>query len=496
MTTLDVLLVNIPITVGKKDYDTSIDAMRSLNFGLLSIASNLSAEGYTAYVMDLQSFEGDPVSQLLDHIERLSPNIVGFSCVSGFGYAAFKKVSSAVKDRFPDVFTVAGGKDHVGRIARDVLSECDWIDVVVKGEGEETLRDILCSRNGQYDLSRIPNITCRINGQVHDTPVVEEFGSSPQIPRLNYHLYHDFRHFAPCVEVSRGCPYNCSFCVASRSSVIKKGVDAIVDEVAELCDFYDDKYLKLYFETPMFFRSAQELRFLCELRKRSGFKFTWRTETRIEYLSLHNIQLLVDAGARVVDVGLESASPDILSRMGKTNSPEEYLEKASEAIINADKTGLKLKLNILFFLGEDLDTLRTTFQFLDNHSGCIAGLSAYPLFKYPGMRLEKRGNGYIEQFGGAVVEGPQWRNLHVNPIDLSQSISYERASEVGVLFGKAFQTIEQFYFQKQYGYLVPNTTYDAFESQVESIGLLKFPFSATHAEMMKHREILRDMLQG
>ena len=491
---IDIVLINTPISSGKKPYDISSNLSKSLNFGLLSIASYLSSKGFSSYVFDPRSSTYDTFKQIYQIIDYYTPPVVGLSCISGFSYTSFKMLANDIKSKYSNILLIAGGKDHIGIIDNQVMLECQNIDVLVKGEGEDVVAKILYNYHMNKSFETIPNIVYRSHKGVCDTSDFKE-RTLNYIPKLDYNLHANFFSHAPSIEVSRGCPYNCAFCISSRDKIINKEMDIVFEEASSLCDIYQKKDLKIYFETPIFLHSTDELKRLAQLRSEWNSQFTWRTETRVDFLTTQNITLLKNSGAKVLDIGLESTSPEILLRMNKTNSPEKYIKHASTALINAHNNGITLKINILFYIGENLNTLRETYNFLASHSEYIRAISAYPMLIYPGMGSLIEFEKELEKHGGSIIKKSPWNERKIFPVNLSSELSYSQAEELALLFGKAFQTMENYFYQKQFGYFPPNYNYSDFKSHVNSIGIAHFPFSATQNETTYYKSLLENKLQ-
>lgn len=487
---MDLLLVNIPLDLGKKPYDLAFPFLKRLNFGILAIASYMSERGFEVGIFDPQAYPyEDSLTQLLKEIERHSPKVIGLSCISGFSYPCCKRFASAIRLNFPTIPIFVGGKDHVGQIAESVLAECLAIDIVVRGEGEEVICQLIDSINQGKQPDEVPNIVYRkTDGQICSTSY--DLTLNPQkLVRLNYSLYPEFHRFSPSLEIGRGCPFGCAFCVSAKTGVRKKDIQSIIDEAEDISRIYGDSEIRLYLETPMFLMRDEEILQLAAMRKKRNLNFTWRTETRVDYLTSDRLHKLAEAGCRVLDLGFESASPDILVRMGKTRTPQKYLERASEILHTAYKLGIIIKLNILFYIGELSETIGTTISFLEQNMPCVTSVSAYPLLLYPGSSLETGIAEEVKRYGGSIIKDAVWQERHLYPVNPSSEFTYEYLEKLGVIFTKSFQTMETFYSQKLYGYFSPGVSYIEYEKQVERFGIERLPFSRdiTEAESVRHK---------
>ncbi|OYD88307.1 hypothetical protein CDG77_24460 [Nostoc sp. 'Peltigera membranacea cyanobiont' 213] len=494
---MDLLLVNIPIDLGKKPYDLAFSFLKRLNFGILVIASYMTERGFNVGIFDPQSHpEEDCLIKLLQEIEQTSPQVIGLSCVSGFSYPPCLKIASTIRKRFPSIPIIVGGKDHVGQIAETVLLECSAIDIVVRGEGEEILCQLVEHITNKKPLDTINNIVYRdLDGEICSTHY--DLAFNPQkMTRLNYSLYPNFQTFAPSLEVGRGCTFGCEFCVSAKTGVRKKDIPSIIDEAEYITDIYGDNEICIYLETPMFLMQDEEISQLAIQRQERGLNFTWRTSTRVEYLTPSRLEKLAKAGCRILDLGLESASFDILLRMGKTRDPQRYLDRASEILRAAYDLGIMIKLNILFYIGDTLETIATTFSYLTKNIPYVTSVSAYPLLLYPGSSLEGGIKEEVKRYGGNIITDAVWQSRHLWPINPSSELTYDSLQELGVLFAKSFQTIDTFYTQKRYGYFSPKISYTEFVDAAINFGIDSLPFSKDLKETESNRQVLWDYLKA
>lgn len=489
---MDLLLVNIPADLGKKPYDLVFPFLKRLNFGMLALATFLTNRGYDVALFDPQAVPpGEGLSELVQYIKQEKPAVIGLSCISGFSYPSCKATAVALREHFgPQFPLIIGGKDHVGQIGEAVLSECPAIDIVVRGEAETTMESLLEALRTHTSLDLIPNLVYRADdGRICTTPFCIAT-ASPPLPALRYDLYPAFQTFPPSLEVGRGCIYNCDFCISAKTGLRKKSVPAIADEATSIAALYEDEEVRLYLETPLFLMHDEELRQFVQIRQAQGLRFTWRTETRVEYLTPQRIHLLAEAGLRVIDLGLESASPQILLSMGKTRNPTSYLQKAAQALQAAYEANILVKLNILFYLGETKETLRMTLAFLEEHLPYVTSVSAYPLLLYPGSSLEGGIADAIAHAGGSLVQTAEWQGRHLWPVNVSAEWTYDALQALGLQFTKAFQTQETFYRKKQYGYFSPQVTEAVFAAKVKEIGREYLPFAQDQAEAARVRQHL------
>lgn len=476
----------------KKQSDNVLPFAERMNFGLLSIATYVERHGYSSEVYDPQCMNAEKaLADTLNWLMQRKPRIIGLSCISGFSYDNLLLFSEAIRKQFSDVLIVTGGQDHVGKIPEIVLQECPAIDVVTSGEGEYSTLALLDCRNarkGIQSLCSSYDLTVRCEeGIVKSAKGMNRHFNEMQ--KLDFSLYADCQRFPPSVEIGRGCPFRCNFCSNGTRPYLKKSMTDVVDEVENVCSFYESSCISFYFQTPLMKLADEELVSLAKEREERGLQFTWRSQTRVDTLEIHQLELLHKAGCRALDLGFESGSHEMLVAMGKTKNPSAYLSKAASLLREAKQVGIIIKLNVLFYAGERTSTLAETFTFLSKNSETIHSISAYPLLVFPETDLEEKISNTLACCGGKVRRDEQWTKRHIYPVDSSNKWSYEKLSEFGIKLGKAFQTSKEYYAQRSCGYYAPTASYEEFIKHVIDV-IDVFPFANSELEMFNHRKEL------
>lgn len=154
-----------------------------------------------------------------------------------------------------------------------------------------------------------------------------------------------------------------------------------------------------------------------------------------------------------------------------------------------------MKLNLLFYVGENIHTLKETFEFLKINADNVKALSAYPVLLYPGSRLSSSLED-ITSYGGSLVNDAEWVSMHLTPVNPSHDFTYAKLHDVGILLGKSFQTSRTFYAQKSQGYYSPGTTYKDFEKLVQKLDIKQLPFSMNEKEIVQARRELSQILSS
>ncbi len=193
-------------------------------FGILALAGYLEAqsENVEIEVVDCQAemldWEG-----LERRIQSFQPDIVAPSGLATCNAYAVIRTADTAKKVSPSITTVVGGQ-HFTALATESLEAHSNIDFVVRGEGEQTLAELIETLGGNKDISGVMGLSFRHGDKtVHtpDRPLIRDLDS---LPMPGYHFVREQMkkyHFAlmaekdtpyAIIEGSRGCRHDCTYC--------------------------------------------------------------------------------------------------------------------------------------------------------------------------------------------------------------------------------------------------------------------------------------------
>ena len=187
---------------------------RMPNGALTSLAGNVDGHHRVA-VADLILVQGrvrDTVARL---VRELQPDVVGLSIMTFQRRTAFK-VIDLVRSLRPEARIVVGGYDP--SLAPDAYAANSGVDVVVRGEGEATFRELLRALESGGPLERIPGLSYRDAHGFHanpDRPVRRLEDGELRLPRRDARVLRGYTLLGrqvDVIETSRGCTFDCSFC--------------------------------------------------------------------------------------------------------------------------------------------------------------------------------------------------------------------------------------------------------------------------------------------
>lgn len=459
---LDILLVNPhlefpPDTSGRSGHFRSKEYL--LNAGLLSIATYLKSIGIDILLCDLTTVD-NPKRELEALVRECRPKFVGLSNQSCHSYLSTMECARTIKSIDKDIKIIVGGL-HASGIPDVMLRECANIDIVVVGDGELVVADLIKGNDeSAYKLMRVDPGRFVVFDQ--------RYPDLDKLPRLDYTTYPKYQQFVPYVEESRGCTHKCAYCISPtvHRGIRFKSPKIIGADLAALQNLYGPDGFHTFIEANNFAVNSKGTKLLADIL--SGRNISWRAESRSDTFPIHLLDHLIDAGLRVLDIGLESGSPEILLRMNKTKNPKAYLDACLRIAEKIARNGkCLLKLNIMLYYGESISSVNETREYLRLISNiCPLSLGIGPVRMEPGSKLYRDG---VQRMDLSLFKNTFWGKVHCYPINLSKEISFEVANQICLEIAQEFQTSETYFEAKRHSQLRYDMTYGEFMKQSEEI---------------------------
>ena len=156
----------------------------------------------------------DPTLSIVVDLFQRNPNVVGFSCYI-WNIEETIKVIKMVKKIKPSIVIVVGGPE-VSYDVEERLIQVPEIDVIVLGEGEAPFKQLLGHIQNNLDFTSVSSIAYRSNNKITINPEINkiELRSLPSPFRFKEDLPNLSKRIT-YIETSRGCPFNCQFCLSS-----------------------------------------------------------------------------------------------------------------------------------------------------------------------------------------------------------------------------------------------------------------------------------------
>jgi radical SAM superfamily enzyme YgiQ (UPF0313 family) len=375
--------------------------------GLAYLAGALEAAGVTVRLLDLVVLPETPTT-IADVLDEFQPNVVGATAVTMSAETAFALIRE-VKRIAPDVLTVMGGP-HVTFSTEDTLAAVPELDVIVRGEGEQTLLDLLNDANRPQRWGTIPGLAYRANGGVHQTAWRDPAIDLARLPNPARHGLPLGRYrtlgMPVSVTTSRGCPFQCVFCVGRRmvgARVRYRPPERVVDEIEGLAAL---GFRQVNVADDLFTANQRHCLAICDEIVRRGLKIRWSSFARVDTVSVALLTRMREAGCHAVSFGIESGNPAILKRIRKKIS----LAQAETAVAMCRLAGMEAHASFILGLpGETTETLEQTMAFARRlgEGGLFYGF--HLLAPFPGTAIGDDPGAF-----GLKVLSRHWPDYHAN----------------------------------------------------------------------------------
>ena len=271
-------------------------------------------------------------------IRAFDPDIVASSGLATCNtYTSVRTLELAKKIR-PDVLTVAGGQ-HFTALAEESMRTYPEIDIIIRGEGEETLSETVKFATERGALSDVKGISHRHTGKIVSNPPRPLIDNLDDLPYPAYHLVKDVAHkyhftmmagsdtSYAIIEGSRGCEHRCTFCTQWRhwdGRWRAKSAKRVADEIDFL---YKNIGAKFFWLTDDNFPLDKRANDICDeiINRGLGDKIMWFVQARCDQI-VNNKELLPKmrkAGNRWILMGAENDKSSVLQDYCKTIDPRE-----------------------------------------------------------------------------------------------------------------------------------------------------------------------------
>ena len=310
-------------------------------------------------------------------VDRIPPDtqVIGVSAMFSGEWPVQRALITAIRARFPNALIAAGG-EHMTALPEYSLRDCPALDVCVRGEGEHPFYELLDRwlTAGSYEnVSGIAFLDADgrfvLNGSL---PRIKDVGTIPW-PHWPEGYLEKFwaagKSYGVCTErdmpmlISRGCPFQCTFCSSPQMWTTLYKLRPVDDVIAEI-KFYQEKYaitaVQLYDLTAITKRSWT-IEF-CQRLLDEGIHLKWSlpSGTRSEALDRETLEYLRRTGCNYLVYAPESGSPATLKMIKK----KVHLDRLTASILEAKRQGLILRTNLIIgFPGESRADIFQTLRY-------------------------------------------------------------------------------------------------------------------------------------
>lgn len=328
----------------------------------LPLAAVLLKHGHKVRIVDEQ-FEDYAKLRLGDF------DCVGISTLTGPQISNALKIAKWVRKKTPLMPIIWGGVHS--SLMPEQTAKNEYVDVVVRGEGEETLLELIECLEANRDISNIKGITYRKDGTIYSTPEREyiDMNGLPFLPYellSSFHRYSNVRRKILYLQTSRGCPHKCGFCYAQ--AVHKRRWRAmsptrVVEEIKYVHERFKPDMIGMVDDE--FFVNQKRVEEICRGIINAGLKIKWSSSGRYDYACKYDndfFKLLKESGCAAVSFGGESGSPMVLKSINKGIT----VEQMKITVAKFKENGVYSTVNFMAgFPNESIEDILKTFDLID-----------------------------------------------------------------------------------------------------------------------------------
>lgn len=388
------------------------------------VHSNLAVRYLRAFTKDMnydckiREFSiNDRDEKILEEIIKERPNVVAFSTYI-WNIEIIKRLSNLIKLVDEDIEILYGGPE-VSYDSQNILKELNG-EYIIEGEGEKTYREFVEYKLGEREINSIRSLYYKVDGEVI---------SNGKRPLMNmnelifpYEEDENLDNKIVYYEASRGCPFNCKYCLSSTTHGVRF-LD--IDRVKQELKYFIDKEVRLVKFVDRTFNCNHKFtmaiwEFLINQDTKAQFHF----EISADILKKSELELLRKAPKDrfQFEVGVQTTNDDVLNRINRFVNFSDIKEKVEELI---QIRNIKQHLDLIAGLpGEDYNSFKNSFNDVYSISPEEIQLGFLKLLRGSSMREE------AEEYGMKYSPYPPYEILKTKDISYDELIKLKKVEEM------------------------------------------------------------------
>jgi radical SAM superfamily enzyme YgiQ (UPF0313 family) len=336
--------------------------------GILAVSTPLLRAGYEVCIVDstiTPSFQQRVIEELKDAL------CLAVSLVTGPMIRETAQIAKAAKELFPEKPVILGGW-HPSLLPDQTLA-APFVDIVVNGQGEDALLEIVQHIEARESLKGIPGVGYKEGGKLTFN-IPRPLKPISELPPKAYHLADFDAYQKVCgrrwamYTSSLACPFNCAYCTNDGLYGRKWNAlpaEQVVEEMTDLVSRY--RLSLLWVVDDNFLVDRQRAVQVAEGLVRKGVKFDWSIQASTNLVvrfTVEELKLLRRAGLSQIAHGAESGSQKVLHLMNKDFQKIETIYQAADKLTRA---GIRPSFNMIFgFPGEGEAERRDSIKLVMN----------------------------------------------------------------------------------------------------------------------------------
>ena len=361
------------------------------NNGIASIGANID-KGNSVYIIDLIRKRRQLKKYLTKTLKKIKPDIVGFSAMT-WQYATCIKLIKLVKQLLPDTKIVIGGY-HATLMHKEIASSSDaeYIDFIIRGEGEEVFRRLVNAVKGEDRIEDIPSLSYKKPNKnnnklkndgtdknhkthIHSTNFIHNpLGDLLDLAKLKIPIrdkrrltwgYHIITNKIEVMETSRGCTRSCIFCSMNHMYGRSFRPFPINRVIADIDDIYYKRKTKwIFISDDNMVLNPKRVIELCNAiikKKYKNLNMVVQADCITMSRNEEMVSKMSEAGFRSVFLGIENVSKKNLIDAGKGN----IVDASRKAVAICHKYNMMVMGGMIFgFPNDNESDIIENYKFL------------------------------------------------------------------------------------------------------------------------------------
>jgi anaerobic magnesium-protoporphyrin IX monomethyl ester cyclase len=275
---------------------------------------------------EIQKITTENIVDFAKGLER--PLVVGITVLTSQAGRSYE-IGDMIREAFPDSTVIYGGI-HVTALPNEPL-DLGVADVVVRGEGEEVLKQVYYAIREGRDWRELNGVSyVDDDGKIVNNPDADLLENLDDVPMIPYELFDNPKYDMGFITSARGCPYKCSYCsqrILTGFTYRWHTTERILENLRVLID--DFKQTKIVFYDDTFSTNKKRVIDLCDGIVREGLnkKCSFSIQTRADNLYESIMPHLQRANFKTISLGMETGVERIADEIKKDETVQTHLDK-------------------------------------------------------------------------------------------------------------------------------------------------------------------------